>query len=113
MTNAHILERLISYREHLNQRRQNQHSDHTVIQMQSICLAVYELVELFDVSQANAALQSLKPLTLSQLGEAQIKINQLADSTSNLKEEDYFWDALNALTDPMEQFVDSLLTSQV
>lgn len=112
MTNAHIIERLISYRVHLNQRRESQHFDHTVIEMQNIWLTVYELVDLFAVSEQNAALRDVKSLTLSQLGEAHAKIKQLADLTTNLDQEDCFWDALNALTDPIEQFVDSLLTSQ-
>jgi hypothetical protein len=44
MTNAHIIERLIAYREHLNQQRHSEPSGYTVIQMQNICLTVYELV---------------------------------------------------------------------
>ena len=111
MTNAHIIERLIAYREHLNQQRYSEPSGHTVIQMQNICLAVYELVDLFAVSKQNAALQDLKSITLSQMSDAQIRINQLAGSTTNLGQEDCFWDALNALTDPIEQFVDSVQDS--
>jgi hypothetical protein len=113
MTNAHIIERLITYREHLNQRRQSEDPNHTVIQMKNICLIVYELVDRFDVSKGNAALHGIKSLTLAQLSEAQTRIDQLADCTTNLEEEDYFWDALNALTDPVEQFVDSIQASQV
>ncbi len=108
MTNAHIIERLTTYREHLNQQRHSEPCGYTVIQMQNICLTVYELVEIFAVAPASATLQGLKSFTLSQLGEAQIKINQLADLTTNLEGEDGFWDALNALTDPIEQFVDSI-----
>lgn len=113
MTNAHIIERLITYREHLNQRCRSEYSGHTVIQMKNIWLTVYELVDLFDVSKENAALQGIKSLTLSQLGEAQTKIYQLADFTTNIEEEECFWDALNALTDPLEQFVDFIQASRV
>ena len=113
MTNAHIIERLITCRDHLNQRRQGGLSGYTVIEMQNICLTVYELVELFNVSKQNAAIQGLKSLTLSQLGESQSKINQLAGLTTDIEEEDRFWDALNALTDPLEHFVDSIPASKV
>ncbi len=67
---------------------------------------------MFDASNQNAALQPLKSIMLSQLRQAQSKLNQLPDFPLDICWEDCFYNALNALTDPLEQFVDAIEANQ-